>query len=62
MEGPQVGLGQDCLSSEQKVRDEDLFNLEKRLLLRDLTSTLPIPTWELFKRQKQNVQRFTTTN
>lgn len=35
-----------------------MFNLEKRLPLRDLTGTQPIPTWELLERQKQTLQRF----
>lgn len=42
--GPQAGLGLEHLSYVQRVRDQGLFNLEKRLPLGDLSGTLTIPT------------------
>lgn len=62
VEGPQAGLGLEHLPYEQKVRDQGLVNLEKRLPLGDLTSTLPIPTRGLLERQRQDLYRGSVMN
>lgn len=57
VEGHPAGLGLEHLPCKQRVRDQDLLNLQKRLPLEDPASTLPLSTRELVERQRQDLSR-----